>query len=213
MYGMEEKPAVGGGASRPLACGLAVAAALVRLIPHPYNLTPLGALGIYAGARLRSWQALALPMAVMAVTDVILWKVRGDSPFDPYVYACFLIDVLLGMLLRRTQSPVRIGVLSLLPAVLFYLVTNFGVWLHASADPATVYYPASWQTLVACYAAGLPFFNGEPPAKFVADAPPLGFFGNMLLGDVAFCALLFGLHAGLSRLYFPGERVRSAARF
>src|SRR5262249_55859843 len=63
--------------TRPLASALAVAAGLIRLIPHPWNFPPVGALGLFAGARLRAWHAFALPVALMVVTDSLLWAMKG----------------------------------------------------------------------------------------------------------------------------------------
>ena len=52
---------------RPLAMSLTVAGAVLRLLPHPANFTPVGGMSLYAGARLRGWQAFALPLLLMAV--------------------------------------------------------------------------------------------------------------------------------------------------
>ena len=52
-----------------LPLGLTVSAGVLRLLAPVPNLTPVGALGLYAGGRLRSWQAFALPLLVMAATD------------------------------------------------------------------------------------------------------------------------------------------------
>src|SRR5262245_17957445 len=104
--------------ARPLATGLvvgaAVVAALFRLVPHPPNLTPVDALGVYGGARLRWWQALLLPLGVMAVTDLVLYALLDYPPFNGFVYASLLVNVLLGRLLSRTESPWRIGTVSVL---------------------------------------------------------------------------------------------------
>src|SRR5262245_28840215 len=55
-------------------------AGLIRLVPHPVNFSPVGALGLFGGARLRLWQALALPVGVMAITDYALWLLSGMDP-------------------------------------------------------------------------------------------------------------------------------------
>src|ERR1700680_3189936 len=83
-------PAPRGDTSSPaggyLAGGLAVVAGLIRVIPHPWNFTPVAALGLFGGARLRPWLALTLPFAVMAVSDLAIWAVLGWKPFNPLVY-------------------------------------------------------------------------------------------------------------------------------
>src|SRR4051812_20159323 len=120
-------------AATPLAIGLAVVAGLLRLVPHPFNMSATGALGLFGGARLRSWLALALPAAVMVVSDLILWGVKGYSPFNPYVYGSFAVYVLLGRLLSRTESPLGIGAACVLGTVQFFLLTNLGTWYALSA--------------------------------------------------------------------------------
>src|SRR4051812_41251646 len=90
----------------PLALGLAVLAGVLRILPPgtlPANFAAVGALSLYAGARLPATVAWILPLAVMALSDQYL-AVTRDYPADPYVYACFLFTVLLGMFLRRTNS-------------------------------------------------------------------------------------------------------------
>src|SRR6516225_10534871 len=89
------------GLARTWAIGMAIAGGLIRLIPyHPWNFTPIGALGLFGGARLRSWAAYVLPLAVMAVSDLLLWWINGQgyNPFNPWVYASFILAVLLGRL-------------------------------------------------------------------------------------------------------------------
>jgi hypothetical protein len=164
------------------ATGLSVVAGLVRLVPyHPPNFTPVGALGLFGGARLRPWLAFTLPFAVMAVTDLALWGLKGYPAFDPFVYGSFLVNVLLGRwLLRQTNSAWRVGAVSLLASVQFFLVTNFGVWAAGRLYPKT---PAG---LALCYWEGLPFF------------------GYTVAGDLFFAAVLFGLYA--ATLYVSERR-------
>ena len=198
---MEKEAKLPTGPARPLAGGLTILAAVLRLVPHPPNLTPVTALGLYGGARLPLAQALALPLAVMVLTDVILHYIvyPGFPPFHPWVYASLAINVFLGRLLRHTVSPVKIAAVTLLASVQFYLLTNFGMWLEGP------FYPHTPAGLIACYTAALPFFGPNAP-------PPLGFFGNAVAGDLLFTAALFGLHAVLARAAFPAERVSISAR-
>jgi hypothetical protein len=171
---------------RPLASSMALAAGLMRLIRFAPNFAPVGALGLFGGARLHSWQAVALPLGVMAVTDFLLRALYGLMPFDPFVYVSFLVYVLLGWLLCRTNSAWRIGLASVLGSVQFFLITNFGTWLM------TGIYPRTLEGLVTCYTAALLFMDRS---LFI----PLGFFGNTLMSDLFFTAVLFGVYALLTR--------------
>ena len=70
----------------------------------------MGALSLFAGARLRGWQAYLLPMALMAVDRIPALGFCGGYSFaTPFVYASFLINVWIGSRLRRTENPVWIG--------------------------------------------------------------------------------------------------------
>ena len=173
---------------RSLALLLVVLGTLSRLLPHPPNMTAVGAASLFSGARLRGGQALLVPLACMLVTDPILGFVYGFRSFSrvtPFIYAAFLCNVVLGRWLAQTTRLARIGAFALLGSLQFFLLTNFGVWLVGGGHP----YPRTLAGLVACYVAALPFF------------------GRTLVGDLGYAAVLFGLHAWLSGRLFPGERV------
>jgi hypothetical protein len=196
-----------------LAIGLAVVASLVRLFPHPWNFTPMGALGLFGGARLRLWQALTLPLAIMFGTDLLIWAKSGWAPFNPYVYGSFVACVLIGRLLTRTNSPGKILLCTLAASVQFFLISNFSVWAAFRVEPQsisggaayamkhddiypnpTIYYANDARGLASCYWLAAAFSRPE--------APPLGFFGNLLVGDLFFTSLLFAVHAWLGHRIF-----------
>ncbi len=167
-------------ARRPLATGLTVLGAVARLLPHVPNFTPVGSMSLFAGARLRGWQAYLLPLALMAVTDPL---VGGYSSSTPWVYASFLISVWLGRYLRGSENALRIGGVCLAASAQFFAVTNFGVWVGSGM------YPHTLSGLAACYVSAIPFF------------------GRTLAGDLLYTGALFGLHAWLSRAVYRPERV------
>src|ERR1035438_10223130 len=166
--------------TRPLATGLTILGGLARLAQN-LNFAPVGALSLFAGARLRGWRAYLLPIALMAVTDPF----RGGYSFaTPFIYASFLINVWIGSRLRGTESPKWIGGAALIGSVQFFLLSNFGTWLAPGFA-----YSHTPGGLIACYIAAIPFFR------------------NTLLSDLLFTAVLFGLHALLSRTAMRSERV------
>jgi hypothetical protein len=211
------------GLAQTCVVGMAVAAGLARLIRYPMNFTPVGAIALFGGARLRSWQAYVLPLVVMAVSDLLLWAIHGINytPFDPWVYGCFLLTVLWGRLFLRKGGAGRIAAVSVLVSVQFFLVTNFGVWLHSIRQPYSMpegaaivwqeipglpapvpsHYAPNLSGLLACYVAALPFVG--------SNAPPLGFFGNQLAGDLFYSAILFGAYAWLRRGALVPRRLRT----
>lgn len=188
------------GLARTCAAGMAIAAGLIRLIPHPANFTPVGALGLFGGARLRSGWAYALPLGVMAASDALLYWIRGDKPFNVAVYACFALTVLWSRLFLRKGGAARIAALSLLMTIQFFLVTNFASWWVLSAPftgtDGTVLaplYAPNFSGLIVCYLAALPFA------------------GNQLLGDLFYTGLLFGVYSWLRSGVLLPRRLRQPA--
>jgi hypothetical protein len=175
----------------------ALYAALFRLATdhHPWlaNFAMVGALALFAGARLGLPWACLVTLAVMAVSDALLYWWRNFEEIYrpsylsgvPLGYLSFLVYVLLGRALWHTESPWRIGGLALAGSVQFFLITNFGAWLSQALP-----YGYTLQGLLNCYIAGLPFF-----------------FRGTLVSDLFFTGVLFGAHALLSHTVFPAERV------
>src|ERR1700686_1478480 len=85
---------------------LILLAAALRLAPHPWNFTPVGAIAIFAGATVRDRRlAFLFPLLIMFATDAIL----GFNTLTPLVYASFLLSVLIGRFLTQKRNLLRIG--------------------------------------------------------------------------------------------------------
>jgi hypothetical protein len=138
-------------------------AALARLVPHPPNFTPIGAMALFGGACLADRRlALAVPLAAMFLSDLFI----GLHVLIPVVYGSFALNVLLGRWLRSRRTLVTTAAVTLIGSVQFFVVTNFACWL--------LWYPHTVEGLVTCYVAAIPFFQ------------------NTLLGDAVFVTTLFG---------------------
>ncbi|HEX4229798.1 MAG TPA: DUF6580 family putative transport protein [Bryobacteraceae bacterium] len=166
--------------SQSAALTLTVLAALARLVPHPPNFAPIGAAALFGGARLRGWQAYAVPLLAMLVTDPILNWMHGVhtlSVMTLVIYGCFLVNVVLGRaFLRKTNSIPRIATVAVLGSLQFFVITNFFVWLGARDI-----YPPTSSGLVACYIAAIPFFAWT------------------VLGDLLYSGVLFTVYALYTR--------------
>jgi hypothetical protein len=187
--------------SQPMTLALALAAvALVvamtvgfQFAPDtakPWNLSVVGALALFSAARLGAAWALVLTAGAIALKDIALYALTDWWEPAPAVFVGFALYVALGYaLLRRTESPLRIGGVAVGGSLLFFFVTNFAAWLEQALP-----YGYSLEGLWNCMVAGIPFARGT-------------FFG-----DLVFTGALFGAHAALSRAYFPAERVAVANR-
>jgi hypothetical protein len=142
-----------------------VTAAALRLVPHPPNFTPIGAMALFSGAYLgRRGLAFFAPLAALLLSDLVLGFYHGMAT----VYFSVVLIVLIGWQLSERRSFWMVGAAAIASSVLFYIVTNFGMWLFSGI------YPRTLGGLEACYIAAIPFFQ------------------NTVAGDLVYTALLFG---------------------
>ena len=123
-------------------------AVVARLIPHAPNFVPIGGLALFSGANFKNRIALLIPLAAMFISDIFL----GFHSTIPYVYVSFIIIALIGGLIK-TNKWQSLALASLTSSVLFFLITNFGVWASFNMYPKTI------DGLIQSYVMGLPFFR------------------------------------------------------
>lgn len=163
-----------------LAFALIALAALTRLLPHPHNFTPIGAIALFGAAYFnRQWLMLAIPFAALFLTDLFINNVIYHELYGGqfklitswWIYAAFAMIMVAGMgILRSKVTGIRVFGASISASAIFFLVTNFSVWAESGM------YPKTMVGLAACYTAGIPFL------------------GNTILGDLFFSAAMFGVY-------------------
>jgi len=161
-----------------LALAMIAIAAALRIAPHPWNFTPIGATALFSGAVLKDRRlAFFFPLLALFAGDIFI----GFHKLMPIVYASFLLSVAIGFWLRDRRTIARISLATLLGALQFFTIVDLGVWALMST------YPHTLQGLLACYVAAIPFL------------------WNMLASDALYAALLFGGYA-LAERTFPALR-------
>lgn len=151
--------------------GMILLAALSRLVPHPWNFSPLEAMALFAGAHIaRRWLSMLVPLAALLISDLFLGFYAGIW----VTYLCFALIALAGRSLRGGGA-LRIAFFGLASAVGFFLVSNFSVWALGTM------YPHTAAGLLSCYVSAIPFFH------------------NQLAGVAFYSLLLFGGYALLRR--------------
>lgn len=138
---------------------IVAALAASRLLPHPFNFSPVAALALFGGARYSNKaSAFIIPLAAVWVSDLFLnyaWYGKFVPFYDGALltYAAFALIVLLGMLGLKKFSAGRLLAVSLSASIIFFVVSNFGVWAFSKM------YPLTGEGLLSCYVAALPFFR------------------------------------------------------
>lgn len=157
--------------------GMVIVAVLFRFLTQGWlpNVAPIGALALFSGAHFRDKKiAFLLPLTALFVSDLFI----GFHSTVVFVYGAFGLSVVLGFLLRKSNSFFKTVFVALFSSIMFYLITNFGVWVMYD------FYPKNMNGLLASYAAGIPFFR------------------NTILGDLFYTGLFFGIFE-LAKRYRP----------
>jgi hypothetical protein len=159
-----------------LVCLFIFFAALTRLLPHPSNVTAIGAMALFGGVYFSNrFAAFLVPLAAMLLSDIAIEVMfrngltveQGFHFTQPFVYVSFILSVLMGFWIQNKPSVGRVIAGGLGSTTLFFLVTNFGVWMEG-------FYGHTFQGLINCYVAAIPFHR------------------NTLMGDVVYITAMFG---------------------
>src|SRR5947207_153950 len=109
-----------------------VTAALCRILPHPYNFTPIGAMALFGGCYISNKRlAFFIPLGAMLLSDLMLQLIYGSGFHQGmiWVYGAFALITCMGFVLRGREQRPTIMVASLLGSMLFFFITNFGQWV------------------------------------------------------------------------------------
>ena len=155
---------------------MVVLGACARLVPHPWNFTPMMTIGLFAGNHARKVSTgVLVTILALALSDAALGFYSGFW----YVYAAALIPVFVGKSIRGRTGAGVIAAAALFSSLSFFFITNFMVW--ATSDM----YPHTMGGLWVCFVAGLPFYR------------------NQILGDAFYTAAIFGGYALIQRSSEP----------
>ncbi len=160
--------------------GFIFLAAISRLLPHPPNFTAVGAIALFGAAYFASkkW-AILIPLLALWLSDLVLNNLIYAEFYAGmtflswnmlWVYGSILLIVFAGFKLLKKVTLPRVLTGAFGAALIFFIVSNFGVWLTSPM------YPMSLEGLIACYTAAIPFFH------------------YTLAGNLVYCTALFGAY-------------------
>ncbi len=158
-----------------------------------WNFNAIGAAALFGGIVLKDKRlAYVIPLLSLFLSDVFLHYFTNIRALAPdyigqllFVYGAFLLITWIATLIKK------VNVLTLLlssigTGVLFFLISNLGTFI------TTDLYPKTGAGLLACYTAGIPFYQSDNMFS--------SFALNGLMGNVFFTAVLFGVWAVLKQV-------------
>lgn len=176
-------------------------AAISRIIPHPYNFTPLVAISLFGGAMLKKqWQGFIIPIAAYLISDLAFYLLGGTGFYglsQLFVYGAMILVTALGTKMGQPKTLKVLGY-SLAGSAIFWMVSNFGVWLANYVSVGSPLHETGL-TLGMTYLRALPFYNTYSNELF---------FGAFA-GDLFYSAVLFGVFSLLQKNY-PALRYSKA---
>lgn len=146
----------------------------MRMVPHPANFAPIGALALFGGIYLPKRFALVIPLGAMIVSDIFIgfytWQIMIA------VYSSFILSCLIGLWVRSHKTALTVLGGALAGSFIFFFITNAAVWAFSGM------YPFTFQGLSQSYLMGLPFLR------------------NTLAGDLFYTTFLVGSFEALKKI-------------
>jgi Family of unknown function (DUF6580) len=153
-----------------LIIALAIAA---RFIPGSANFSPVYAGLLFSGVYLKRRDSIWFPVSLLAASDLLVNALLYHASFhwmQTLNWVAFAAIVMVGWWLQKRVSMRNVLVASVAGPSVFFLISNFAVWIGGGL------YPPTFGGLEACYVAAIPFY------------------GNSLVSAVLFSGILFGAY-------------------
>ena len=161
--------------------------ALLRLVPHFPNFSPLGAICRFGAAHFSNKiQVYIVPLLAIWISDILVNNLIYSEYFNHFTifydgfywqYGSYLLIVFFSTFTLKNQNSIKIICSAIGAALLFFLVSNFGVWASGNM------YPNNFSGLMTCYIAGIPFIKGT------------------IISNIIFSVILFGGFSLLENRY------------
>lgn len=127
---------------------LIIIAILSRLVPHPANVTAMGAVALISGSKVGMKRGLLVTVAALVISDLVI----GWHPLVWATWGSTFVGVAIGRVLLKQSIVSRVGAASAYSLV-FYLITNGAVWQQG------ILYPKTAAGLIESYIMALPFLR------------------------------------------------------
>jgi len=158
---------------------LILIASFSRLIPHIPNFTPIGAIALFGGAYFKNkFHAFLIPVSSLFISDLIINNLFLNTYFEKFTwiypgffwqYSSFILIIIIGVFSLNKFNFKKLLTSSIGSSLVFFIVTNFGVWISGSMYTKDIF------GLISCFTLAIPFYKGT------------------LLGFLFYSFLLFGI--------------------
>jgi signal transduction histidine kinase len=155
---------------------LVLLASLYRILPgRPLGFAPQIAMALFAGSIVKDKKfSFLLPLFSMLISDIIyevlfhynLAPVPGFYSGQFVNYLLFVGLTVVGFAVNQTK-PIQILTGAIAGTTLYFVLSNFAVWIGGGLDIANLPYPKTMAGLLHCYAEAIPFYRGSLYATLI----------------------------------------------
>ncbi|HIE77831.1 MAG TPA: hypothetical protein EYP92_03270 [Candidatus Thioglobus sp.] len=155
---------------------------VARVLPHPPNFSPMAAIALFAGfVFIKRYMAFLVVIVTMLLTDYFVLGSLSPEYFASetmlVVYLALLFPIIFKGFLRAKLSGPRVAMTAITCSVVFFVSTNFAVWMFSPM------YEKTWAGIVLCYTMAIPFFH------------------YTVMGDLLWSGLIFGTYYLVKNYY------------
>ena len=137
--------------------GLVLLLAFSRIIPHPPNFTPIVAVAIMSGYFFKN---IKLSFVVLLISMLLVDVFIGFYKHMLFVYLSLFLITFIFFKISGKINLKNLFVFGFLGSLIFYLISNFGVWSSGVLSPITnLPYEKNLNGLINCYFLAIPFFT------------------------------------------------------
>ena len=156
--------------------------AFARLIPHPPNFTPIIAVALISGYFFKNINlSLLILLVAMLLSDLFI----GFYENMIFVYASLLLITFVFHKISKKINFKNLFVYGFAGSLIFFIVSNFGVWALGSPGVYDIAYEKSLSGLIQCYILGIPFFGNTFLSTLIFAYPSIFIYKSLTAGSSA----------------------------
>ena len=149
-----------------------------RLIPHPPNFTPIIAAAIVSGYFFKNINLSLLTLLIaMLISDLFI----GFYENVIFVYASLLLITFVFHKISNKINFKNLFIYGFAGSLIFFAVSNFGVWALGSPGVYDIAYEKSLSGLIECYILAIPFFGNTFLSTLIFAYPALFIYRSLIV--------------------------------
>jgi len=155
---------------------LIIILAFARLIPHPPNFTPIIAVAIISGYFFKNFNlSILILLAAMLISDLFIG-------FYENIIFVYLSLIFITFIFHKISSKINfknLFIYGFTGSAVFFVVSNFGVWVLGSPGVYDIEYEKSLSGLIQCYILAIPFFGNTFLSTLIFSYPAIFIYKSL----------------------------------